>query len=81
MTPASHKAEAETLLTTIETTPATATTLALTRARVHARLSKAAGTGTHYVTADAQLAVEEAAGTVPSMTMVRVALAHAHLAD
>ena len=82
MTPAQHKSAAESLLTTAEAKPSTATNVDLLIAETHARLSKAAGTGTHYTTADTALANAEATGRAkPLDREVRLAYVHALLAD
>lgn len=90
MTPAQHKTAAETALTAAEAAPTSQYATGPTDADwlvidAHARLSKAAGTGTHYTTAETALATaESAAGLRDYLTRLlaaQSALAHAHLAD
>ncbi len=78
MTPAQHKTAAETILTRLDTLPTTVTRAELDVADVHAHLARAAGTGSHYVSAEAQLASAEARYTPIATASARL---HALLAD
>ena len=81
MTPAQHKAQAETLLTGLETARTQMTEEQVFTMQAHAHLSRALGTGTHYVSADALLVEVALPGRVYRMTHLHTAIAHALLAD
>lgn len=85
MTPTEHATAAADLLAAAAD-DLTITDWALDEITAHAVLSRAAGTGTHYVTAD-QLLTEATTAKSTALAagqyarLARLALAHAHLAD
>lgn len=80
MTPTEHATAAAAAVTEAQGLKRTGT-LKLAIAEVHAVLSKAAGTGTEYTTADGLLATAEAAYPLCTLDQVAAARVHALMAD
>lgn len=86
MTPTQHKTEAERLLDLTSDTRRLVTDQDHMVITAHALLAKAAGTGTHYATADTALTKaaqyrEQLHNQNSYATSAQLALSHAYLAD
>lgn len=78
MTPQQHKVKAEAFLTRVTDSPWSARVTDLNMAEVHSLLAAAAGSGTHYDTAEELLAGAEASYTAAAVDRAKL---HALLAD